>query len=150
MSISRYKLTKYAFFFIFSFFMLFLVPAEVRASQEQQDNKIYESLDEKIKNNFYEGLESVEEQAKSIEISGNLLERIVRTIANSLYKNLDEIKAGCLLIGVLSFLGGFIIFKTVKLNKGMKRYALSVFMITIPLTLFIFVFATARLIDIFI
>lgn len=150
MGIKRYRLIKYAFLLIFSFFMLFLAPTEVRASQEQQDNEIYESLDEKIKNNFYEGLESVEDQAKSIEISGNILERVIRSIANGLYENLEEIKAGCLMAGVISFLGGFIVFKTVKLNKGMRRYALSVFMITIPVTLFIFVFATSLLIDIFI
>ena len=150
MGIKRYRLIKHAFILTFSFFLLFLAPAEVRASQEQQDNEIYESLDEKIRNNFYEGLESVEDQAKSIEISGNILERIIRSIANSLYKNLEEIKASCLLAGVISFLGGFIVFKIVKLNKGMRRYALSVFMITIPVTLFIFVFATSLLIDIFI
>ena len=122
MGIKRYRLIKYAFLLIFSFFMLFLAPTEVRASQEQQDNEIYESLDEKIKNNFYEGLESVEDQAKSIEISGNILERVIRSIANGLYKNLEEIKAGCLLAGVISFLGGFIVFKTVKLNVYAKNF----------------------------
>lgn len=122
---------------------------KAEAAPIQEENKIYDSLNEKIKNNFYEGIDSVKE-APPIEVSGNLFERIIRSIANALYQNLDEIKAGSLLAGTISFLSGLTIFKVVKLNKGIRRYALSVFMITIPLVLFIFVIACSFFIDIFI
>ena len=140
-------------FILFVLFLLLLVPIETQASEEsetEQENDIYDSLDEKIKNNFYEGLDNTKEHGRSINISGNLPERLMRSIANGFYKNLDAIKAGSLFAGTLSFLGGFIIFKTVQLNKRLKRYAISVFMITIPVALFIFVFAISLFIDIFI
>lgn len=140
-------------FTLFVLVLLFLAPIETQASEEseaEQENNIYDSLDEKIKNNFYEGLDNTKEQERTIDISGNLPERLIRSIANGFYKNLDSIKAGSLFAGTLSFLGGFIIFKTVQLNKRLKRYAISVFMITIPVALFIFVFAISLFIDIFI
>lgn len=141
---------KYKIILIFVCFLMLLMPMEVRASEEEQGNDIYDSLNEKVKNDFYESLDDVENQTKPIEISGNLLERIMRSIANEFYKNLDSIKAGSLLAGALSFLGGFIVFRIVKLNNGLRRYAISVFMITIPVVLFIFVFAISLFIDIFI
>lgn len=147
----NFKYRKLTVALIFIFFSLLLVPADVRAGQEAASDKIYDSLNEKVKNDFFEGLDSVEEQKESsIEVSGNLMERIIRTIADRLYRNIDEIKAASLLAGTLSFLGGLVVFKVVRLNKGLKRYALSVFMITIPLVLFLFVIAVSLFIDIFI
>lgn len=137
-------------FIMLALLLLLLTPIEVQASEEEQGNDIYDSLDEKIKNNFYEGLNVANKEEKSIDISGNLIERVMRSIANGFYKNLKSIKAGSLFAGTLSFLGGLIIFKTVKLNKGLKRYAISVFMVTIPVALFIFVFSISLFIDIFI
>lgn len=137
-------------FIIFVLLLLLLTPIKAQANEEGQENDIYDSLEEKIRNNFYEGLDDTKEQEKSIDISGNLPERAIRSIANGFYKNLNSIKAGSLFAGTLSFLGGFIIFKTVKLNKGLRRYAISVFMVTIPVALFIFVFAISLFIDFFI
>lgn len=145
------RFDRFAVIFIFILFLLLLIPAEARADQGQPPDEIYDSLNEKIKNNFYEGLESVEGQTDSpIEISGDLPERIVRSLADILYRNLDEIKAYSLILGTLSFTGGLVVFKAVRLDKGMRRYALSVFVITIPLSLFLFVIGISIFIDIFI
>lgn len=139
---------KFEVLLLLLFLMLFAVSIEVKAGDDEND--IYDLLDEKVKNNFYEGLDNVEKQEKTIEITGNIPERIMRSLACTFYKNLDAIKAGSLLAGTLSFLGGFVVFKVVKLNKGMKRYAISVFMITIPLALFIFVYAISLFINLFV
>lgn len=119
-------------------------------AQEENENGIYDSINEKITSQFHEAMEQMETQGSPIEISGNFLERILRQFANVCYRDLDSIKAGCLLIGVFSFIGGLLVAQSARLNKGLRRYAISLFVITIPVVLFILVFALSAYIDMFI
>jgi len=78
-----------------------------------------------------------------------LSERLLRGIANGFYKHLVGIKAWSLFIGLISIVIGIFIAATAKLNKKLKRFAISFFIITIPVLLFIFVFGMTKLISIF-
>ena|GEM_PF-3165543 len=136
---------------IFTFLVLSLMPVHIAYAESDQEQKqdIYDSLQDSIRNNWKNGMESLE-TTEEIEIKGPLMERILRSIANVFYKNLMSIKAWSLFIGLISLISGVFITVTAKLNKKLKRFAISLFVITIPVLLIVFVFGITKLVSMFI
>lgn len=115
----------------------------------EDENDVYDSLQESIKeswNNGFEELETTEE----IETEGPLMERLLRNIANVFYKNMVGIKGWSLLIGLISIVVGIFIAVTAKLNKKLRRFAISFLIITVPCLLIVFVFGIAKFVSIFV
>lgn len=124
-----------------------VLAAEIQASEEEND--VYDTLQESIRENWDEGFEQLETQDE-IEIKGPLPERVLRSIANVFYRHLVGIKAWSLFIGVISLIVGIFIAATAKLNKKLRRFALSLFVAAIPILLIIFVFGITKLVSMFI
>ena len=92
--------------------------------ESEQENSIYDALRERIQDSWESGMENLEE-VNPIEISGNFAERILRTIAAACYSNLKSIKAGALLIGLVSFVLGAVIALLATKDKKMRQTAIS-------------------------
>lgn len=114
----------------------------------EQDNSIYDALKERIQDSWDSGMENLEE-VNPIEITGNFAERILRTIAASCYSNLKSIKAGALLIGLVSFVLGAAVALLATKDKKMRKAAISFGMVAVPAILFIIVFGISWFISIF-
>lgn len=119
------------------------------ADNEDKQGDIYDSLQDSIEKNWIDGFEHLE-TADEIEVKGPLMERILRSIANVFYRHLVSIKAWSLFIGVISLVLGIFIAVTAKLNKKLRRFAITCFVVTVPLLLIIFTFGITKLISIFI
>lgn len=117
-------------------------------SLEPEENYIYDQLKERIETTWEKGLEQIEE-ADPIEITGNLGERMLRAIARGLFQNLKSIKAGALLIGVISFLFGGIALLLARRDKKIQRYAIRICMMAIPGLLLILVFGVSWFVSVF-
>lgn len=131
--------------------LFFAAPLTVYAQEEQEtqsENDIYDSLQKSIRENWDDGFAELEAEDE-IEIKGPLSERLLRGIANAFYKHLVSIKAWSLFIGLISFVVGIFIAVTAKLNKKLRKFAISLFVITIPVLLIISVFGITKLISIF-
>lgn len=113
-----------------------------------EENPIYDNLQNRIKNEWDKGLESIEE-VEVIKITGNPVERLLRSITAVLYRNLRNIKAGALLIGICSFSIGIIVAVSARKNKKARRFAVVALITVIPLALFIITFCLAMLIGVF-
>lgn len=126
--------------------------AEIYAQEETeegaQENPIYDTLKERIQDSWDSGMENLEE-VNPIEITGNFTERILRTIAAACYRNLKSIKAGALLIGLVSFVLGAVVALLATKDKKMRKMAISSGMVAVPATLFIIVFGISWFISIF-
>ena len=116
--------------------------------ENEQENYIYDALKERIQDFWESGMENLEE-VNPIEISGNFAERILRTIAAACYSNLKSIKAGALLIGLVSFVLGAVIALLATKDKKMRKTAISVGMMAVPAILLIIVFGISWFISIF-
>ena len=116
--------------------------------ESEQENSIYDALRERIQDSWESGMENLEE-VNPIEISGNFAERILRTIAAACYSNLKSIKAGALLIGLVSFVLGAAIALLATKDKKMRKTAISVGMIAVPVILLIIVFGMSWFFSIF-
>lgn len=116
--------------------------------ENEQKNSIYDALKERIQDFWESGMENLEE-VNPIEISGNFAERILRTIAAACYSNLKSIKAGALLIGLVSFVLGAVIALLATKDKKMRKTAISVGMMAVPAILLIIVFGSSWFISIF-
>ncbi|MCH5249984.1 MAG: hypothetical protein J1E98_08625 [Lachnospiraceae bacterium] len=133
---------------------LFVSPAVVYGEETyiqeetEQENSIYDSLKERIQDSWDSGIESLEE-VKTIEITGNFAERILRTIAVVCYINLKSIKAGALLVGLVSFVLGAVVALLATKDKKMRKTAISVGMMAVPAILFTIVFGISWFISIF-
>ena len=136
----------WAFVFIILVFVFAAVPEGTVYAAET--NSIYDELKKNIKEKWNRGMDEIEE-VRQIEIKGNFFERIIRSIANVFYGNITSIKAGSLFIGVLSVALGIIMASVAKLNKGIKRFAIGVLIIAIPVALFIFVFGISKFVSLF-
>lgn len=140
--------------FVYLLFMavrIFCVPCAVHAEeivQKAGENHIYDKLKDRIETTWEKGMEQIEE-ADPIEITGNLAERLLRTIARGLFQNLKSIKAGALLIGIISFIFGGIALLLARKDKKIQRYAIRVCMVAIPGLLLIFVFGVSYFVSIF-
>lgn len=115
---------------------------------ETQENSIYETLKERMDTVWDKGMEQVEE-IEPIKITGNLAERILRRIAASLFKNLRIIKAGALLIGVVSFVLGGVTVLLAKKDKKIQKKAISVCMAAIPSLLLVLMFGLSWFVSMF-
>lgn len=113
-----------------------------------EENKVYDSLSDRMKEQWHQGLDDIEQQ-ESIPIEGNITERIIRSITNVFYQNLRSIKAWAVFIGIVSITVGIFVSATAKLNKKLRRFAIKVGIITIPLLLLFSVFGITKLISIF-
>ena len=118
-------------------------------SDPGQEEDIYDALQNSINESWENGFEELETEDE-IEIEGPITERIIRSIANTFYKHLVEIKAWSLIIGLISMLCGIFIAVTARLNKKLRRFAVIALIITIPGLLTGFVFGITKLISIFI
>lgn len=114
----------------------------------EQDNSVYDSLKERIRDSWDSGMDQLEE-VNPIEITGNFAERILRTIAAACYSNLKSIKAGALLIGLVSFVLGSVVALLAKKDKKMRKTAISAGMVAVPTILLIIVFGISWFISIF-
>lgn len=139
---------------LFAICLLFCsAPLAVYAQEEpetrsEEENDIYDSLQDSIRENWEDGFAELEAEDE-IEIKGPFSERLLRGIANAFYKHLVSIKAWSLFIGLISLVVGIFMAVTAKLNKKLRKFAISLFVITIPLLLIIFVFGIAKLISMF-
>lgn len=113
-----------------------------------EENPVYDQLQKKIKNEWNKGLESIDE-AEVIKITGNPAEHLLRVITAALYRNINSIKAGALLIGMCSFGIGIMIAVSARKNKKARRFAVVALVTVIPATLFILTFCLAVLVSIF-
>ena len=134
--------------FMFCIILILLPQTAYAKEKDAEENDIYDSLQESIHKNWEDGFADLE-ATDEIEIKGPLSERLLRGIAKGFYKHLVGIKAWSLFIGLISIIIGIFIAATAKLNKKLKRFAISFFIITIPVLLFIFVFGMTKLISIF-
>lgn len=127
--------------------LAFSFPCTVYA-EEREENSIYETLKERMDTAWDKGMEQVED-VDPIEITGNLAERILRSIAAALFRNLKAVKAGALLIGLVSFVLGGITVLLAKKDKKIQKKAISVCMVAIPGLLLILVFGLSWFVSMF-
>lgn len=124
-----------------------LFPCTVHAD-EADENSIYEALKERMDTVWDKGMEQVENM-EPIEITGNFAERILRSIAAALFQNLKTIKAGALLVGVVSFVLGGVTVLLSKKDKKIQKKAVSICMVAIPGLLLILVFGLSWFVSMF-
>ena len=129
--------------------MAWIPLSPVHAADKARQEDVYDSLQESIEKNWTDGFEHLE-ATDEIEVKGPLMERILRSIANVFYRHLVGIKGWSLFIGVISLVVGVFIAVTAKLNKKLRRFAITFFVVTVPLLLIIFTFGITKLISIFI
>lgn len=132
--------------FLITLILFWSISIPVMAAEE---NDIYDSLHESIEKNWNDKMSGLK-NSDQIAIKGPLPERILRGIANSLYKQMSSIKGWSLLVGVLSVGIGIFIAVAAKLNKKLRKFAITFFIITIPTLLIIMVFGIAALVSMFI
>lgn len=129
-------------------FASFTVCAQEEMEAAEEENPVYDRLKSRIETAWEDGMEMVEE-TDPIEISGNLVERLLRGIAAGLYRNLKSIKAGALLVGGMSFLFGTILAMLARKDKKIRKMAVGVCMCTVPAVLLVFVFGISWYVSFF-
>ncbi len=129
--------------------MAWIPLSPVHAADKARQEDVYDSLQESIEKNWTDGFEHLE-ATDEIEVKGPLMERILRSIANVFYRHVVGIKGWSLFIGVISLVVGVFIAVTAKLNKKLRRFAITFFVVTVPLLLIIFTFGITKLVSIFI
>lgn len=144
--------------FVAVFFMtgilFWVLPATVKAEELdnleeiEETNGMYDTLKEKIRDNWDQGLSDVK-NVDTIKITGNLAERILRSIAAVCYRNLRSIKAGALLIGVISFIIGSVITILASNDKKIRKRAVMIGMAAVPMLLLLLVFSISWYISFF-
>lgn len=130
------------------FLLMFVLLCSSSVQVVAADDDIYDSLQESIEDSWNEGMDELK-NSDSIPMKGPLSERILRGIANVFYKYMSSIKGWSLFIGILSVGIGVFIAVTAKLNKKMRRFAITCFIITIPSLLIFMVFGIAKLVSMF-
>lgn len=130
------------------FLLMFVLLCSSSVQVVAADDDIYDSLQESIEDSWNEGMDELK-NSDSIPMKGPLSERILRGIANVFYKHMSSIKGWSLFIGILSVGIGVFIAVTAKLNKKMRRFAITCFIITIPMLLIFMVFGIAKLVSMF-
>ena len=129
--------------------MAWIPLSPVHAADKARQEDVYDSLQESIEKNWTDGFEHLE-ATDEIEVKGPLMERILRSIANVFYRHLVGIKGWSLFIGVISLVVGVFIAVTEKQKKKLRRFAITFFVVTVPLLLIIFTFGITKLVSIFI
>ena len=116
--------------------------------QETGEATIYDSLKERMETAWDQGMDRLED-AEPVEITGNLVERILRGIAAALFRNLRSIKAGALLVGVVSFVLGGATALLARRDKKIQKKAIGICMAAIPGLLTVLVFGISWFVSIF-
>lgn len=116
--------------------------------QETGETTIYDSLKERMESAWDQGMDQLED-VEPIEITGNLAERILRSIAAALFRNLKSIKAGALLVGVVSFVLGGAAALLARKDKKIQKKAIGICMAAIPGLLIVLVFGISWFVSIF-
>ena len=130
------------------FLLMFVLLCSSSVQVVAADDDIYDSLQESIEDSWNEGMDELK-NSDSIPMKGPLSERILRGIANVFYKHMSSIKGWSLFIGILSVGIGVFIAVTAKLNKKMRRFAITCFIITIPSLLIFLVFGIEKFVRMF-
>ncbi len=118
------------------------------ATQETEEATIYDSLKERMETAWDQGMDQLED-VEPIEITGNLVERVLRSIAAALFRNLRSIKAGALLVGVVSFVMGGAAALLARKDKKIQKKAIGICMAAIPGLLMVLVFGISWFVSIF-
>lgn len=116
--------------------------------QETGETTIYDSLKERMESAWDQGMDQLED-VEPIEITGNLAERILRSIAAALFRNLKSVKAGALLVGVVSFVLGGAATLLARKDKKIQKKAIGICMAAIPGLLIVLVFGISWFVSIF-
>lgn len=116
--------------------------------QETGEATLYDSLKERVETVWDQGMDQLE-NVEPIEITGNLAERILRSIAVALFQNLRSIKAGALLVGVVSFVMGGAAALLARKDKKVQKNAIGICMAAIPGLLIVLVFGLSWFVSIF-
>ena len=135
---------------LFSMHML-SCPIEACAKEEaagQEDDSIYDILKDRMETAWERGMEQIED-VEPIEVTGNFMERILRSMADSLMRNLRSIKAGALLIGAVSFVLGGTAALLARKDKKIRKKAVGICMAAIPGLLVILVFGLSWVVSMF-
>ena len=131
--------------------LLFSCPIEACAKEEaagQEDDSIYDILKDRMETAWERGMEQIED-VEPIEVTGNFMERILRSMADSLMRNLRSIKAGALLIGAVSFILGGAGALLARKDKKIRKKAVGICMAAIPGLLVILVFGLSWFVSMF-
>ena len=94
------------------------------------------------------GMKQIED-AEPIEMTGNLMERVMRSMADGLLRNLRSIKAGALLAGVVSFVLGGVTVLLARKDKKIRKKAACICMAAIPALLTVLVFGISWFVSMF-
>lgn len=113
-----------------------------------EDNSVYDSLKDRMETAWENGMEQIKD-AEPIEVTGNFMERLLRSMANGLMQNLKSIKAGALLIGAVSFVLGGITVLLARKDKKIRKKAAGICMAAIPGLLMVLVFGLSWFVSIF-
>lgn len=133
------------------FFMQFLsCPIGAMAKEEagHEDNGVYDSLKDRMETAWERGMEQIED-VEPIDVTGNFMERILRSMANGLMQNLKSIKAGALLTGAVSFVLGGITVLLARKDKKIRKKAAGICMAAIPGLLTVLVFGLSWFVSMF-
>ena len=131
--------------------LLFSCPIEACAKEEaagQEDDSIYDILKDRMETAWERGMEQIED-VEPIEVTGNFMERILRSMADSLMRNLRSIKAGALLIGAVSFVLRGTAALLARKDKKIRKKAVGICMAAIPGLLVILVFGLSWFVSMF-
>lgn len=105
-----------------------------------EDNSVYDSLKDRMETAWESGMEQIE-GAEPMEVTGNLMERLLRSMAGGVMQNLKSIKAGALLTGAVSFVLGGTVALLARKDKKIRKKAVGICMAAIPGLLTVLVFA---------
>lgn len=141
----RMKKSNKSLYWILYLCLLFFLPVASIQAEPKEEHELYDSLNNRIKNNWNEEIEKIEGM-ETVKQEGNLPERLLQNIVRIFYVNMKAIKGYSFLAGFLSFIMGALIAVMAKLNKGLRRFAIGGLMIGIPCILFLFVYGLALLI----
>ena len=111
-------------------------------------NAIYDRLKRRLEQEFEEGMRKAD-AAEPIEVTGSLLERLLRGMADGMNRNLKNIKAGAAITGTCSFVMGAALALLAKKDKKIRKQAVLVGMGAIPGLLFIAVFGISLYVSMF-
>lgn len=114
----------------------------------QEENTVYDSLKDRMETAWDKGMEQIED-VEPIEMTGNFMERVMRSLADSLMRNLKSVKAGALLIGSVSFVLGGVIVLLARKDKKIRKKAAGICMAAIPGLLLVLVFGLSWFVSMF-
>ena len=113
-----------------------------------EENNVYDELKDRMETAWEKGMKQIED-AEPIEMTGNLMERVMRSMADGLLRNLRSIKAGALLAGAVSFVLGGVTVLLARKDKKIRKKAACICMAAIPALLTVLVFGISWFVSMF-